>query len=135
MKRLQSVTSDVERHRSALLGKRLELLSGSRGSLETLTAGAAVPLEDLAPLVHDQFVAVQVNQLDSFQLKLIEDALARIDSEGWGVCVDCGDDIAGRRLEAIPWALRCISCQELFSDDSNSGPSQRSHQPDGLAAR
>jgi DnaK suppressor protein len=135
MKRLHSLTSDVERHRSTLLGKKLELLSGSRGSLETLTAGAAVALEDMAPLLHDQFVAVHVNQLDSFQLKLIEDALARIDSDGWGVCGDCGGAIAPRRLEAIPWAVRCISCQELFSDDSNSGPSQRSRQPDGLAAR
>jgi DnaK suppressor protein len=78
-------------------------------------------MEDLAPVFTDQFIALRINSLDYVQLKMIEAALARIDSEEYGTCRDCGNPIAGARLDAIPWAVRCVACQELFS--SESGPS------------
>ena len=31
---------------------------------------------------------------------------------GGGVCVVCEDEMDRKRLEAVPWAKRCISCQE-----------------------
>lgn len=44
-------------------------------------------------------------------LKEIDEALTRIDNGTFGVCVSCGNAIAEDRLEAIPWAARCIDCQ------------------------
>jgi RNA polymerase-binding transcription factor DksA len=29
----------------------------------------------------------------------------------YGVCVDCGRQISRKRLKALPWAQRCLSCQ------------------------
>src|SRR5215475_7240077 len=46
-------------------------------------------------------------------LKLIEEALERIADGEFGECVNCGEDISAKRLEAIPWAPYCIRCQEL----------------------
>ena len=46
-------------------------------------------------------------------LKLIEEALERIAEGEFGECVNCGEDISAKRLEAIPWAPYCIRCQEL----------------------
>jgi len=46
-------------------------------------------------------------------LKLIEEALDRIAEGEFGECVNCGEDISAKRLEAIPWAPYCIKCQEL----------------------
>ncbi|HMG32444.1 MAG TPA: TraR/DksA family transcriptional regulator [Blastocatellia bacterium] len=46
-------------------------------------------------------------------LKLIEEALDRITDGEFGECVNCGEDISAKRLEAIPWAPYCIRCQEL----------------------
>ena len=46
-------------------------------------------------------------------LKLIEEALDRIDEGSFGECINCGDDIQPKRLDAIPWAPHCIRCQEL----------------------
>jgi len=37
-------------------------------------------------------------------------ALARMDEGEFGYCEDCGDEIAGGRLELDPAATRCISC-------------------------
>ncbi len=40
-----------------------------------------------------------------------EHARARIAEGGYGVCEDCSGKIAPERLEALPDATRCVSCQ------------------------
>ncbi len=45
-------------------------------------------------------------------LQLVDEALIRIEGRGYGVCVVCEDEMDKKRLEAVPWAKRCISCQE-----------------------
>lgn len=45
-------------------------------------------------------------------LQLVEEALVRVGSENFGVCVVCEDEMDRKRLEAVPWAKRCLSCQE-----------------------
>jgi DnaK suppressor protein len=39
-------------------------------------------------------------------------ALRRIDEGIFGTCLDCEEDISLKRLAAVPWAARCIACQE-----------------------
>src|SRR3977135_1448634 len=46
-------------------------------------------------------------------LKLIEEGLERINDGSFGECLNCGEDIQPKRLDAIPWAPYCIKCQEL----------------------
>ncbi len=48
------------------------------------------------------------------EMRLIEEALVRIDNGEYGICVNCGEPIVAKRLEYYPYAARCISCQELF---------------------
>ena len=45
-------------------------------------------------------------------LQLVEEALVRVGSEDYGVCVVCEDEMDRKRLEAVPWAKRCLTCQE-----------------------
>ena len=45
-------------------------------------------------------------------LQLVDEALLRIEGRRYGVCVVCEDEMDKKRLEAVPWAKRCISCQE-----------------------
>ena len=51
----------------------------------------------------------------------IEEALARMDTGEYGVCEDCGDDIALARLLANPTARLCVHCQA----DRESAPYRR----------
>lgn len=39
-------------------------------------------------------------------------ALTRVAHGNYGLCVDCDEPIAPRRLAAVPWAARRLSCQE-----------------------
>lgn len=46
-------------------------------------------------------------------LRLVEEALRRIDAGDYGYCVNCEEEIQDKRLEAVPWARHCIKCQDL----------------------
>ncbi len=41
----------------------------------------------------------------------VNDALRRMDEGKYGICLDCGKDIPLERLEARPYALRCLEDQ------------------------
>jgi DnaK suppressor protein len=47
-------------------------------------------------------------------LRAIESALGRIRDGTYGKCLSCSKEIDGKRLGAVPWALRCIQCEEGF---------------------
>jgi DnaK suppressor protein len=48
------------------------------------------------------------------RLRVIEEALLKIDEGTFGTCQDCEDEISPGRLNAIPFALRCVECQERY---------------------
>lgn len=45
-------------------------------------------------------------------IRKIDEALTRIETDEYGYCVTCGDEIGIRRLEARPIATQCIDCKE-----------------------
>ncbi len=45
-------------------------------------------------------------------LQMLDDALGRIDGHRYGVCASCEEEMNLKRLEAVPWARLCISCQQ-----------------------
>ena len=99
-------------NRDMLIAKRNELLANLRDELQTVGPTSGVGEDDLSQALQDQFVAIQLKRIDYFQLKMIDAALARLEGQEAGMCVDCGKPISTNRLMAIPWASRCISCQE-----------------------
>jgi DnaK suppressor protein len=51
-------------------------------------------------------------QMKSETLNKINDALTRLDQGDYGNCFDCGEEIAEKRLRALPFAVRCKDCEE-----------------------
>ena len=51
-------------------------------------------------------------QLKSETLDRINTALRRISEGTYGICFECGKEIAERRLRALPFAVRCKDCEE-----------------------
>ena len=45
-------------------------------------------------------------------LQLVDEALLRIGEKNFGYCASCEGEMEKKRLEAIPWAKHCLSCQE-----------------------
>ena len=44
------------------------------------------------------------------EIQQIKTALSRIETGTYGTCEKCGDEIAAKRLEALPYATKCIKC-------------------------
>jgi len=68
---------------------------------------------DLADVAcRDSLQAANLNRHRA-RLRAIEEALLRIDGGTYGTCEDCGEEISVGRLNAVPFALRCVECQEM----------------------
>lgn len=50
-------------------------------------------------------------QMKTEQLVRVEEALRRVDMGRYGSCLECGREIAAKRLRALPFAVRCQACQ------------------------
>jgi DnaK suppressor protein len=46
------------------------------------------------------------------RLKKIEAALKRIEEDEYGYCLECGDEISEKRLNAVPESPQCMECME-----------------------
>jgi DnaK suppressor protein len=60
----------------------------------------------------DRHLAISKMDHQSKQLRDVRAALRRIRDGRFGICEECEEDIAPKRLAAIPWASLCIVCQE-----------------------
>ena len=66
--------------------------------------------------VADLLVDVNLAEIsrDIAELRDVEAALERISRGTYGVCIDCEQEIEQDRLDAVPAASRCFSCQTAF---------------------
>ncbi len=56
--------------------------------------------------------ALEEGSIVSQTLEEVQDALRRVENGAYGKCIVCGRAIDPVRLEAVPWAARCIEDQE-----------------------
>jgi DnaK suppressor protein len=50
--------------------------------------------------------------MKSETLNKVNDALARLKQGEYGYCFECGEEIAEKRLRALPFAVRCKDCEQ-----------------------
>ena len=101
-------------YRAMLLEKRRQILASLGVKFDTIARMGRVAEEDQAQVSHDEFISLRMNSLDYRQLRLIQEALDRIESGDFGTCLACEEPIAPKRLQALPWARYCIGCQETI---------------------
>lgn len=66
-----------------------------------------------ATQVFEQERQLAMRERAANHLEAVNGALARLDDGTYGTCARCGRPIAAERLEALPWAARCIECQAI----------------------
>jgi RNA polymerase-binding transcription factor DksA len=84
---------------------RRNLVNGS-GNLSNVPLHMA----DVGTENYDQEFTLGLIENEQGTLELVNEALARLDSGRFGVCVECGDSIPKPRLLAIPYTRHCIRC-------------------------
>jgi DnaK suppressor protein len=94
-----------------LRAKMAELLAQHRDSSALKIESAADPFDQIQASVERDLLVGLLNH----DARLHEDlrrAFELIESGEYGRCEDCEGAIAPARLKAIPWARRCVRCQE-----------------------
>lgn len=108
----------VEELKRRLLDRRREARHGLAAHVVDYgERPSRVAEEDQAPLSHEEYITQALNRMDWQTLREVDQALERIDKGEYGVCEECGDPISIKRLNAVPWARRCLECQESRSFD------------------
>lgn len=114
------MTINLEQIKQRLEAKRAEL----QENIKSLTEAHPQPVDAVEASDDSQdFEDIAVDFLETQQeqsllvnqqalLTEVELALERIEKGTYGKCVDCGQPIPERRLEAIPWAARDVKCEE-----------------------
>jgi len=71
---------------------------------------------DLSQHHHEEWIFLNRNTIDMKLLREIADALHRLDHDTYGICMECEEPISPKRLDAVPWARYCVTCQEAISN-------------------
>ncbi|MBC8283690.1 MAG: TraR/DksA C4-type zinc finger protein [Nitrospinae bacterium] len=98
-----------------LMGKRSELLKliQSSKSLERDVGDLTFSNEiDLASSLEGREMVFQLTSRDRNELRLIEEAVFRINEGTYGACESCEKKISLKRLQIMPLTSLCIECQE-----------------------
>ena len=106
---------DLKRFREILLGKKAELLRNAQKTLTedmTLDADDLPDEMDLASSEYLQSFTFRLRGREKTFLKKIDHALAKIDTNTFGICENCEEEISLKRLEARPETTLCIRCKE-----------------------
>jgi DnaK suppressor protein len=105
----------LDYYKKRLLARRDELVKTITRTEEEGRQADDDPTVDLADKAANsytkEFLFGQTNT-DRAILNLIDEALKRIRNNEYGTCANCQEEMQQKRLEAVPWAKHCITCQE-----------------------
>ena len=112
----QSRYEDLKR---MLEERRREVLAEVQGKIrDARTEGFAGKSSDVLDAVESSEADIQEDiefaliQMKAETLNRISEALTRLDDGTYGNCFECGEEISGQRLRALPFAVRCKDCEE-----------------------
>ena len=111
------------------IGGFQELLEGKEGELvrvlrtrDNIAIEKSADQMDEIQYASERDLAIRKVDRESTLLREVKAALRRIHDGSFGTCIDCDWAISPKRLAAVPWALRCIQCQDAADRDRRERP-------------
>jgi DnaK suppressor protein len=113
-----SSSQRTEALRKMLLERRQEVMKEINGLIGHRMSDEIQRRVDSAPDVGDQALLdtervrdISIMELRNKMRQQIDEALAKLEEGTYGRCADCGAEITEKRLRAVPFAWRCVTCQ------------------------
>jgi DnaK suppressor protein len=103
--------TELRKFRDTLLHKQAEL-ENENCSRRALAVETCPEELDRIQLGQERDLAIDNLDRNAKLQRAVRAALARIDRETFGICLDCEEAISLKRLSAVPWTASCIVCQE-----------------------
>ncbi|MGA3024072.1 MAG: TraR/DksA family transcriptional regulator [Bryobacteraceae bacterium] len=102
--------------REILERKEAELVQGLR-TRDGIAIEKSADQMDEIQYASQRDLAIRNVDRDSNLLRSVKAALRRIHDGSFGTCIECELVISPKRLVAVPWASRCIQCQDAYDRD------------------
>ena len=115
-------TPDLKTIESALEARATEL-TRSLAERHQITIERAADAIDATLLAAGRESSARMLAHEFELLRQIEAARDRLRDGSFGMCVGCEEGIASKRLEVIPWAAYCVSCQAEVEQGQTFRPS------------
>lgn len=112
---------DVENFKRKLLEMRRDLLGQvEKKKLYSKEVGEdGIPDSgDVAAYSYSKEVLMGLGENERTKLRLVEEALAKIDEGIYGVCERCEEAIPVKRLDLLPFTRYCVQCQSELERES-----------------
>jgi RNA polymerase-binding protein DksA len=112
---IEAVKRRLTEEREGILDERRRLVEDTSRSMEEAVDedGNDSHLADSASETLDRGIELSLEDNAEHLLAAIDAALERVDAGTYGQCERCAKPIAQERLEALPWATKCIECKRL----------------------
>ena len=105
----------MEKIKEKLLTMQNMILAEVESSLDisrtTVTGTNVDEIEQAADAVNREF-SMKLCERDQLKLKQIRQALQDINDDNYGICQNCGERIATKRLQTLPFTDLCFDCKE-----------------------
>ena len=102
---------EIDGFKEALERKGAELVRSLRRRDDIAIEKSADQMDEIQ-YASERDLAIRSVDRESTLLREVKDALRRIHDDSFGTCIECEWAISPKRLAAVPWAARCIQCQE-----------------------
>ena len=103
--------SELKKFKTTLAARESELEGLIRNREAAAIETSADALDQIQHAVERE-LALGTLARESSGLRETRAALRRVDDGSFGICMDCEEEINLKRLAAVPWAARCIACQD-----------------------
>ncbi len=107
------MSSATLKYRQVIEAKAKELAEGLHVRERLAVESPADEIEKIV-LAEQRDLAVRLLGTSTRIQREVRAAVDRLAGGDFGICEQCGRDIPAKRLNALPWARRCMSCQQKF---------------------
>ncbi len=103
-----------EHFREKLLAMKKELIEALNNKYNEALELGSDGIQDTADEAYNLYnknIMLGRVETDALKLRLVDQALQRIENDTYGVCIECEEEINPRRLEYVPFARYCTECK------------------------
>ena len=113
--KLASFRTKLEEIRFSIVGEVQEKYKSPKDHLTEQVADIA----DDAVQFYDRQLMMGLGEKEFGKLRLVEEAIEKLDEGQYGICLECEELISEERLTVIPFASYCVDCLESIEKKNN----------------
>ena len=114
--KIASFRTKLEEIRFAIVGEVQEKYKSPQDRLTEQVANIA----DDAVQSYERQLMMGLGEKEFEKLRLVEEAIEKLDEGQYGICLECEELISEERLTVIPFASHCVDCLEIL-EKKNTG--------------